>query len=85
MSRAADVSTTDIWVRNPHDTSSIIRLTDAAGDDTSAQWSINGKIAFVSNRDGNREIYSMFANGSNVMNLTNDPAADTEPLLESLS
>ena len=36
----------------------------------------NGKIAFSSNRDGDSEIYVMDADGSNQINLTNDPAAD---------
>ncbi len=33
-----------------------------------------GKIAFVSDRDGNAEIYVMDADGSNQTNLTNNPA-----------
>ena len=33
----------------------------------------NGKIAFTSNRDGNYEIYTMEANGSNQTRLTNSP------------
>src|SRR5215211_4919077 len=36
-------------------------------------------IAFTSNRDGNQEIYSMNSDGSNLRNLTNNPASDTEP------
>jgi Tol biopolymer transport system component len=40
-------------------------------------WSPDGKkIAFVSVRDGNSEIYVMHADGSNQINLTNNPAAD---------
>jgi Tol biopolymer transport system component len=37
------------------------------------------KIAFVSSRDGNWEIYSANANGSGITRLTNDPASDDEP------
>ena len=37
------------------------------------------KIAFVSERDGNEEIYVMDADGSNVVRLTDDPARDAEP------
>ena len=37
------------------------------------------KIVFVSDRDGNDEIYSCNADGSNVTRLTNDPAADGQP------
>jgi len=40
----------------------------------------NGKIAFVSNRDGNNEIYVMAADGSGQINLTNDSAtSDVDP------
>jgi Tol biopolymer transport system component len=43
-------------------------------------WSPDGtKIAFTSNRDGNREIYSMNADGSDQTNLTNSPADDFAP------
>ena len=38
-----------------------------------------GKIAFVSNRDGNPEIYLLNADGSNQARLTNDPAEDLGP------
>ena len=33
---------------------------------------VNGKIAFISNRDGNAEIYVMEPDGSNQTNLTNN-------------
>jgi len=39
----------------------------------------NGQIAFVSNRDGNSEIYLMESDGSNQVNITNHPAADLDP------
>lgn len=39
----------------------------------------NGKIAFVSNRDGNPEIYVMNADGSNQTRLTNSPFTDENP------
>ena len=38
-----------------------------------------GKIAFVSNRDGNPEIYMMNDDGSNQTRLTNHPAGDASP------
>ena len=38
-----------------------------------------GKIAFVSNRDGDREIYVMDADGINQINLTNNPDWDEQP------
>lgn len=41
--------------------------------------SLEGKIAFHSSRDGNREIYVMNADGSNQRNLTNHPDDDFHP------
>ena len=38
-----------------------------------------GKIAFVSNRDGDREIYVMDTDGTNQINLTNNPDWDEQP------
>jgi Tol biopolymer transport system component len=37
------------------------------------------KLVFVSDRDGNNEIYTCNADGSNVTRLTNDPAVDGDP------
>jgi Tol biopolymer transport system component len=44
-----------------------------------ASTATNGKIAFVSNRDGNDEIYVMQPDGSGQTRLTNDPLDDEEP------
>jgi len=41
--------------------------------------SASGQIAFISDRDGNLDIYLMNADGSGVMQLTNDPSNDTYP------
>ena len=38
------------------------------------------RIAFVSNRDGNAEVYAMDADGTNVTRLTNDPQLDGHPV-----
>lgn len=37
------------------------------------------KIAFHTNRDGSFEIYKMYADGTRLVNLTNDPAGDFIP------
>jgi TolB protein len=37
------------------------------------------RIAFVSNRDGNDEIYGMNADGTGQTRLTNNPAWDSDP------
>jgi Tol biopolymer transport system component len=39
----------------------------------------NGKIAFISTRDGNYEIYVMNPDGSEQTRLTNNPTIDQEP------
>lgn len=39
----------------------------------------SGQIAFVTDRDGNQEIYKMDADGSNLVNLTANPAEDSNP------
>jgi hypothetical protein len=41
--------------------------------------SLSGRISFVSTRDGNPEIYTINANGTNLKRLTWDPALDHEP------
>ena len=51
----------------------IITDTHGVGTILSGQAVSNGKIAFVSQRDGNDEIYTMNADGSNVQRLTSDP------------
>ena len=38
------------------------------------------ELLFVSNRDGNEDIYAMIADGSSLTNLTNDPSSDSEPV-----
>ena len=65
-----------------------VKASNAAG---TSEWSesrkfitpinplIENKIAFVSMRDGNREIYLMDADGSNQTRLTNNSAADGHP------
>jgi Tol biopolymer transport system component len=37
----------------------------------------NGKMAFMSTRDGNAEIYIMNADGSGQTNISNNPSADS--------
>jgi Tol biopolymer transport system component len=51
--------------------------------DGSPLWSPDGaRIIFDSRRDGNREIYVMSADGSNVTRLTDNPADDYGPVWE---
>jgi TolB protein len=46
---------------------------------TAAFPGANGRIVFQTNRDGNAEVYSMNAEGSNRVNLTRNPSNDTDP------
>ena len=49
------------------------------GKDTKV-WAKKFKITFASARDGNPEIYTMDADGSNQKNLTNNQAYDWSPV-----
>ena len=40
---------------------------------------VHAQIAFVSDRDGNTEIYVMDADGGNLRRLTDNPAIDWDP------
>src|SRR3954453_1366820 len=51
-----------------------------AGDALAAYPGAAGKIAFESTVTGNSEIFAVNADGSGATNLTNDPAADTDPV-----
>ena len=53
--------------------------TETAKEPTISVAFAKSKIAFVSDRDGNFEIYIMNADGSGLVNLTNNPAYDGEP------
>ena len=57
----------------------LTQLTNA-GSNYNPVWSpTDDTIAFMSDRDGNYEIYTMDSNGGNQQNLTNDPAWDSNP------
>ena len=57
-----------------------IRPLVGLADETSPVWSPQGdKLAFVSQQDGNREIYIMDVDGENLVNFTQHPADDWTP------
>lgn len=52
---------------------------DVGAYESGVRFAAFGKIAFVSDRDGNREIYSMNADGTNQTRLTTNSATDQFP------
>ena len=59
----------------------VTRLTTDDGLDSYPALSPDGKrVAFVSDRSGNKDIYLMNANGGELVNLTNDPSEDDFPV-----
>ena len=65
---------------NP-DGSNQVRLTANREDDIEPRLTKNGQtIVFVSERDGNKEIYSMNVDGTNQTNLTNSSFDDYSPV-----
>jgi tol-pal system beta propeller repeat protein TolB len=75
----------EIWVINVDGTglkteADGTNLTQNPADDARPTWSRDGgRIAFMSNRDGNYEIYVMHADGSDPLRLTCDSAEDRAP------
>jgi TolB protein len=57
----------------------IRQLTDDPGNDGWPRWYGGNRIVFDSQRDGNWEVYSMNADGSDQANLSNNPATDGRP------
>jgi TolB protein len=56
------------------DGSSVTRVTDTSGSDSSPVWSPDGtRIAFESFREGKSEVYVVNADGSGLTRLTNGP------------
>ena len=59
------------------DGSNPTRLTNNPAQDTAPRWSPDGSnIAFGTNRDGDWEIYTMFADGTSQVNITSNSAFD---------
>jgi len=59
------------------DGTGVLRLTQNTFLDNYPMWSSDGaRISFHSNRDGNFEIYTMAANGTDVVRVTNNAAFD---------
>ena len=68
-----------IWKLDLKD-DSFTQLTHASSAEYSPCWSPSGdRIAFVSSRDGNAEIYVMNSDGSNLRNISNNSGNDSHP------
>ena len=62
------------------DGAGVTSLSCARGQDTDPAWSPDGtRIAFASDRDGQRDVWVMNADGTDQVRLTDDPAADAHP------
>jgi len=68
----------EIFVMNA-DGSGRHNLTNHESSDTQPDWSPTGRLAFVSDREGNQEIYTMDSNGGNVVNVTRHLDSDAQP------
>jgi TolB protein len=71
-------SSYDIFTARP-DGSGLTRITDSSAYDAEATVGPDGRIVFTSLRDGDMEIYSMNADGSDVRRLTRRPGPDGGP------
>ncbi len=70
-----------IWLSDPRGTVNSDLSQQSNGDDDSPAVAPTGtRIAFVSRRDGNREVYVMERDGSHVANLSNNPGEDYNPV-----
>jgi hypothetical protein len=77
--RACHGGACGLWETNA-DTGEQRRLT-TGGSDGQPAWSPNGQqIAYISQDDGNFEIYRINADGSNKVRLTNNPSSDGLPV-----
>jgi Tol biopolymer transport system component len=59
----------------------LYQLTDTEGSESDISWSPDGRqILFVSERDGNSEIYVMDSSGNNQVRLTQNDKTDKQPV-----
>jgi TolB protein len=69
----------EIYVVNL-DGTGLTNVTNHPSDDSRADWSPDGRrIAFSSNRTGNKEIYLINPDGTGLVQLTSNPGADDGP------
>ncbi len=79
MGRFSDSAPWQLYALNSR-TGQQIALTQTGSNERTPRWSPDGeRILFVSDRDGDREIYVMWADGRDPLNLTQNPAQDWQP------
>ncbi len=82
--RQSQLDDAEIFVKSI-DGTGLTQLTNTAGSNLNASWQPllrlrrNGRIAYTSDRDGNREIYAMNADGSSEVRVTNNLLFDDHP------
>jgi len=76
---AKKLTSTEVLIFSVKD-SKLFELTTNVNFDGDPGWSPDGKrLVFVSDRDGNYEIYSILADGTDIRRLTNNPGHDSFP------
>ena len=66
----------DLWVSPDPEPKNLKRITQAR---SSFCWTADGRLVFMSNASGNRDLWMMRPDGSEQRQLTSDPAVDAEP------
>ncbi len=70
----------DIWTMRPNGRNLVNLTPDSAAFDADAKWSADGrKIVFMSDRDGDLEIFTMAADGGHVRQVTFNALPDANP------
>jgi TolB protein len=73
----------EIWVMDADGTHATMLTADSVyvleGSGAGLSWSPSDWIAFVSDRDGNPEIYAVQADGTGLVRITDHPAKDFNP------
>jgi Tol biopolymer transport system component len=70
----------DLFRLTPGSGAAPVNLSNSAGTDMGQTLASDGRVAFQSDRDGNREIYVVGSDASNLVRVTNHPADDVDPV-----
>lgn len=76
----ADPYNISVWAMNPDSTGHVNLTRDQPCCNWNAKWSPDGKkLAYMTDRDGNTDVFVMDADGSNPTRLTDGPTAEHSP------